>query len=167
VNRPRHAVAGWIWAAPAVFLVHDAEEILTVEPRLRAHRTELPAVFQPFGTITERQFTLAVALLFVGVVDVAAHGVRQARRGRASLPFMLVVGALLANGLTHLGQATYFRGYTPGVVTACLLVIPYGYLLAARLLATGLVTRRNLAGAVAAGAVVQSPIAALALLAVH
>ena len=69
--------------------------------------------------------------------------------------------------LTHLAQAAFFRSYTPGVVTALALVLPYGYLLGARLLAAGVVTWRTLAGAIAVGAVAQIPIAALALLAVH
>ena len=160
-------ITGWIRAAPVVFLVHDAEEILTVEPWLRTHRGELPAVVQPFAAVTTAQFALAVGMLFVGFLAVAAHGARQARRGRASVPFLLVAGALVANGLTHLAQAAYFRGYSPGVVTALVLVLPYGYLLGARLLASGLVTRRALAGALAAGAITQVPIAALALLAVR
>lgn len=159
-------IIGWIWAAPVVFLVHDTEEILTVESWLRAHRSELPTAAQPLATVTTGQFALAVALLFVGFLAVTVHAVRQARRGRASVPFLLVAGALVANGLTHLVQAAYFRGYTPGVVTALLVVLPYGYLLGARLLATGFITRRTLLGAIAAGAVAQIPIAALALLAV-
>ena len=160
-------ITGWIWAGPAVFLLHDAEEILTVESWIRAHRTELPAAVQPFATVTTGQFALAVALLFAGVLAAALHAVRRARRGRGSLLFLLVAGALTANGLTHLAQAAYFRGYTPGVVTAFLLVLPYGYLLGTRLLATELASRRALVGAIAAGAVAQIPIAALALLAVR
>ena len=160
-------ITGWIWAGPVVFLLHDAEEILTVESWYRAHRADLPAQVQPFATVTTGQFALAVALLFVGLLAAAIHAVRQARRGRASVPFLLVAGALTANGLTHLAQAAYFRGYTPGVVTALLLVLPYGYLLGTRLLAVGLATRRALVTAVATGAVAQIPIAVLALLAVR
>jgi hypothetical protein len=159
-------ITGWIWAGPVVFLLHDAEEILTVESWLRAHRTELPEQLQPFAAVTTGQFTLAVALLFVGFVAAAIHGVRQARHGRTSAPFMIIAGALVANGLTHLAQAAYFRSYTPGVVTALALVLPYGYALGARLLATGLATRRTLVVAVTAGAVAQIPIVALVLLAV-
>ncbi len=160
-------ITGWIWAAPDVFFVHDAEEILTVESWVRVHRTELPAMLQPFTAITTGQFAFAVALLLVGFIAVTVHAVGQARRGRASLPFLLVAAALIANALTHLAQAAYFRSYVPGVVTALALVLPYGCLLGARLLATGLVTRRALSGALAAGAIVQIPIAALALLAVR
>jgi hypothetical protein len=160
-------ITRWIWAGPVVFLVHDTEEILTVERWLRTHRGELPAVVQPFATVTTGQFALAVGSLFIGFLAVAAHGAGQARRGRASVPLLLVAGALVANGITHLAQAAYFRGYTPGVVTALALVLPYGYSLGARLLASGLVTRRALAGALTAGAVAQIPVIALVLLALR
>jgi hypothetical protein len=160
-------IRGWIWAGPAVFLLHDAEEVLTIAPWLREHRTELPLAVQPFMGVTTRQFALAVLLLFAGFLAVAAHAAWRAQRGRASPVFLLVVGALVGNGLTHLAQAALFRGYTPGVATAALLVLPYGYFLGERLRASGLATRRVWAGAIAAGVVLQVPLAALMLLAVQ
>ena len=160
-------LTGWIRAAPFVFLAHDAEEILTVEPWLLVHRAELPAVVQPFAAVSTEQFAIAVAILFVGFLAATIHAVRQARRGRVSAPFMIIAGALVANALTHLGQAAYFRSYTPGVVTALVLVLPYGYAFGRRLLESGLVTRRTLASVIAIGAVAQIPIAVLALLAVR
>jgi uncharacterized membrane protein YqaE (UPF0057 family) len=160
-------IGGWIWAGPAVFLLHDAEEVLTLAPWLREHGTELPPVVQPFMGVTTRQFALAVLLLFAGFLAAAAHGAWCAQRVRASPVFLLVVGVLIGNGLTHLAQAALFRGYTPGVVTALLVVLPYGYFLGERLRTSGLATRRTWAGAIAAGAVVQVPLAALMLLAVR
>jgi len=160
-------VGRWIWAGPAVFLMHDAEEILTVAPWLRDHRAELPSVLRPFTGITTGEFTLAVLVLFLGFLAVAAHGARRARQGRLSVPLLLVAGAFVANGITHLGQAALFRGYTPGVVTALLVVLPYGVMFGEQLRRSGLATRRTLVGAVAAGAVLQVPLAVLALLAVR
>lgn len=160
-------VARWMWAGPALFVVHDAEEILTVAPWLRAHQAELPSIVRPFAGITTGEFSIAVLLLFVGFLAVAAHGARRARQARLSLPFLLVAGAFAANGITHLGQAALLRGYTPGVVTALLVVVPYGVLLGERLRRSGLVTRRSWMGAVAAGAVLQIPLVVAVLLAVR
>jgi hypothetical protein len=84
-----------------------------------------------------------------------------------SVPFLLVAGAFVANGITHLGQAALLRGYTPGVVTALLVVLPYGVLLGEQLRRSGLVTRRRWVGAIAAGAVLQVPLVVLVLLAVQ
>ncbi len=160
-------ISAWILAGPAVFLVHDTEEILTVSSWIRAHRAELPRVLQPFLGITTRQFAVAVSLLFVGFLAAAIHGARRARERRSSAVFLLVAGALVGNALTHLAQAAFFRGYTPGVVTALFVVLPYGYLLGERLQASGLVPRRTWLAAVAVGTVAQVPIAVLALLAVR
>ena len=160
-------ITRWIWAGPAVFLLHDAEEVLTVAPWLRAHRAELPAAVRPLLDITSGQFALAALFLLVGFLAVAAHGARRAGAGRRAIPFLLVAGALVGNGLTHLAQAVLFRAYTPGLVTALLLVLPYGYGLGARFEASGLASRRVWAGAVAAGVVLQAPLVALTLLAVR
>jgi hypothetical protein len=157
----------WIWSGPAIFLLHDVEEVLTIAPWLRAHRAELPAALQPLLGVTTGRFALAVLLLLAGFVAAAAHGARRAGHGRRSVVFLLAAGALVGNGLTHLAQAVFFRAYTPGLVTALLLVLPYGYGLGARLEASGLASRRVWAGAVAAGAVLQAPLVALTLLAVQ
>lgn len=148
----------WIWAAPWVFLVHDAEEIATVAPWLRNNRADLPAAIQPLATITTERFALAVGLLFLIFVACTLHAVQRARAGHRSLPFLLAVGALVANGITHLLQAAAFRGYTPGAVTAVILVIPYGIGLGDRLRTDSLISRRLWLTMIALGAVLQVPI---------
>ena len=159
--------SAWILAGPAVFLIHDTEEILTASSWIRAHGSELPRVLQSFLGITTAKFAVAVLLLFVGFLAAAIHGAHRARDGRSSAVFLLVAGALVGNALTHLAQAALFRGYTPGVVTALFVVLPYGYLLGERLQASGLVPRRTWFAAVAVGIVAQVPLALLALLAVR
>ena len=57
-----------MWLGPVAFLVHDAEEIATVEPWLRAHRSVLPAAAQPFADVTAAQFSVSVAILFAAYV---------------------------------------------------------------------------------------------------
>jgi hypothetical protein len=160
-------VERWIWAAPVVFLIHDAEEITTVAPWLQAHRALLPAIVQPLTRVTTAQFALAVGVLFVAVCLAAAHGASRARHGARSVPFLLTSGALVANGLTHVMQAIFVGGYTPGVVTAVLLVIPYGVVLGRAMEASMLASRRTWLGAIAAGAIIQVPIVVGLLLAVR
>lgn len=156
-------VTRWIWAAPAAFLVHDAEELLTVERWLRAHAAELPAAVRPLLGVTTRQFAVGVAVLAVGFLLAAAHGARRARRDALSIPFLLAAGALVGNALTHAGQAALFGGYTPGVVTAVLVVLPYGLGLGRTLRAHRLASARRYAAAVGAGVLLQLPLALIAL----
>jgi hypothetical protein len=158
-------VSGWIWAGSAVFLVHDAEEILTVAPWLRVHRDELPVALQAVAAgVTTVRFALAVLLLFAGFVAATGHGAWRAGQHARSLPFLVVAGMLVGNAVTHVGQGLLFRGYTPGIITALLLVLPYGYFLGRRLERAGLTTRRVWAWFVVAGAIAQVPLTALVLL---
>jgi hypothetical protein len=162
---PQARVVGWIWLGPVAFLVHDAEEIVTVVPWLHAHREQLPAFLRPLATIDTGQCAAAVAVLFAGYVLAAWHGAWAVRRGRRPLPFLVVTGALVANALTHILQALYFGGYTPGVVTALSVTLPYGYAAGRALRHHGVASAASLRWAVAAGLVLQVPLVLLALLA--
>lgn len=157
----------WIWAAPLVFLIHDSEEIATIVPWLRTHRAQLPSLVQPLTVLTTQEFALAVGLLFVGVLLAATHGAMRARRAARSIPFLLIAGALIGNGVTHVMQAIYFGEYTPGLVTAVLLVLPYGFLLGRAMQSRKLVSRNTWLGAIALGAIIQVPIVAALLFAVR
>ena len=153
----------WIWLGPVAFLVHDAEEIATIAPWVRAHRAQLPALAQPLAGIDTRQFALAVAVLLAGYAAAAWHGARAVRRGRPPVPFLVATGALVANAVTHLLQALYFGGYTPGVVTSLAVILPYGYAAGRALRHHGVASAASLRWAVAAGLVLQIPLALLAL----
>ena len=154
----------WIWLGPAAFAVHDAEEILLFQPWFTHHEHEIPEIARSlFGGIHTRQFASAVVVLFVGYLIVAALGARAAARGRLPWPYVVVTGAFVGNGITHVLQAAAFRGYTPGVVTAVLISLPYGWLAARALVREGLATRQSLLVALAVGIAAQVPLALLAL----
>jgi hypothetical protein len=79
------------------------------------------------------------------------------------LSYVVVTGAFVGNGITHVLEAAAFRGYTPGVVTAVLISLPYGWLAARALVREGLARRRTLLVALAVGIAAQVPLALLAL----
>jgi hypothetical protein len=162
--RARARLIRWIAAAPVVFLVHDGEELLTIVPWLRAHGASLPAAVQPLTDVTAPQLALAMLALFAGLVIAAVHGVHRARQGARSTLFLVLAGALAANGLTHLGQALVFRGYTPGLITALLVVLPYGYGLGRQLRSHGMLSMRAWMTVVAVGVLLQVPIIVVTLL---
>jgi hypothetical protein len=157
-------LARWVWAAPVVFAVHDGEELVTMVPWLRAHRAMLPAVMQPLAGVTRTQLALAMAVLFLGLLAAATHGAHQVRRGLRPTIFLLLAGALVGNGLTHLGQALVFRGYTPGLITALLIVLPYGYWLGRELQSRRTISVRGWMAFVALGIALQVPIIVATLL---
>jgi hypothetical protein len=162
MSRPR--ITRWIWAAPAVFAVHDGEELLTIVPWLRAHRAVLPSVVQTLADVTTPQLALAMVVLFAGLLVATLHGARRARRGARSILFLLLAGALVGNALTHVGQALLFRGYTPGLATALLIVLPYGVGLGRRLTSARMLSTIAWMGFVALGIILQLPIIAVTLL---
>jgi hypothetical protein len=119
-----------IWACPVVFLVHDVEEILTVETWLRMHGDQLPRWAQQFAHVTTGQFSIGVLLLFVVFLGAATHGARCVRQGRRPTLFLVAAGALVLNALGHIAQGVYFGMYAPGIITSIAVVLPYGFLLA-------------------------------------
>lgn len=151
-------IVRWIAAAPGVFLLHDAEEIATIASWMRTHRGALPAAVQPLAIVTTRQISVAVVVLFLVLLVATIPAVRRARAGRRSLPFLVMVGALVANGVTHFVQAVLFLGYTPGLLTAVVVVIPYGVGLGEALRNSGLASRRTWLAMVGIGALAQVPI---------
>lgn len=156
----------WLWLGPVAFLVHDAEEWLTLGPWLAANGARLPAGAQRvFAPVTPQGFALGVLVLLAGFVAVTAHGVQRARAGRRAWPWLVVAGAFVANGLTHAAQALVLRGYVPGLVTALGVSVPYGWAAARAYRRAGLASWRQLALAGAAGLLLQAPLALAALLA--
>ncbi|MEO8450343.1 MAG: HXXEE domain-containing protein [Gemmatimonadota bacterium] len=158
-------VSGWMWLGPLAFAVHDTEEILTVEPWLRAHAGSLPELVQPFATITASQVSFAIAVLSVGYLVATWHGTRAVKAGASPVPFLLLTGAFVGNGVTHGLQALAFRDYVPGLVTAILVSLPYGWGIARACLRGGIASRRKLLWIGGLGLILQVPLALLALLA--
>ncbi len=145
-----------IWLFPLAFLIHDGEEIATVEWWMRtnggalrdrlgrlklAGRRSLAdsplvrAVLARAEETNTARFSAIVAGLFVGICAAAALA--------ASGSYLWVTGALIiffVHIFTHLGQTLLARRYTPGVVTAVVIALPYSVWALGRLLADGAVT---------------------------
>jgi hypothetical protein len=154
----------WMWLGPVAFLVHDAEEVLVFEPWMRRHGGALPAPVRPLvAAMDTRQFAAAVLALLAGYLVASALGVQALRAGRRPWPYLVVTGAFVGNGLTHLLQAVVFGGYTPGVITAAVVSLPYGWVAGQTLVADGVVSRRHLVALIVAGVVLQVPLTWLAL----
>ena len=144
---------------PLIFLIHDLEEIITIE------QTQLP-IRLPF-TISALEFTIAFVFLWM----IVAVGCLFAANKKKFLwikpiPFFsfLVAGVFLANGIGHVLQAIVFQKYVPGVITAVLLLIPYCILAVKKLYIKKVLTMKHIAVYLLLGFIVQTPAALLALL---
>ena len=110
------------------FVVHDLEEVLTATwwsthgaDRLR--RTRLPeGVVRATTATSTPQMAVATSVVGMGVAGVVAaallHGSQR--------PLRATTLVFAAHGVTHLASAALLRGYTPGAVTAGVVVIPWG-----------------------------------------
>ncbi|MEV0587868.1 HXXEE domain-containing protein [Nonomuraea sp. NPDC050310] len=113
--------AALTWGLLGAWMVHDAEELATMAGWLERHHPELAERY-PWLNLSQERVNTAIGLMGVVVAAAAADG---ARTGGRSAFFQAAVAGFGLHGLTHLAQAAVARGYTPGVVTAPLVVLPY------------------------------------------
>jgi hypothetical protein len=141
-----------LWLLPAAFVVHDAEEYATMAAWLARNGGRLPPLLRTLFDGGEAAMLAAMAALFLLLVAGTAWAAFG--RGRAGLlVYATLLGGFFVHGFGHLGQALLFGGYTPGVATASLVVIPASLFLYARLR----LDRRRLLLTGAAGALLVVP----------
>lgn len=151
-----------VWLLPLAFVIHDGEEILTMPRWIAEHRPLLERIAHT-GTPARRvvdnlptttaQVAIAVAVELAVLLLATVLFSRGPRPGFALYLYAAALGVFTAHSLTHLGQTLLLGAYTPGVVTAVLIVPAAGVYLYKHLFEAGLLTRRSawlsgLAGAV-------------------
>ncbi|MFI7442287.1 HXXEE domain-containing protein [Nonomuraea indica] len=114
------------WGLLAAWTVHDAEELATMARWTREARPRLaeryPGLPWDRLEVSQRHVTVAIGLMGGVVAGAAALGARTGGRSRT---FQAVLAGFGAHGVVHLAQSVAVRGYTPGAVTAPLVVLPF------------------------------------------
>ncbi|MEJ8547035.1 HXXEE domain-containing protein [Brevibacillus borstelensis] len=137
-----------LWLLPIAFICHDLEEIITVEKWLAGNRERVVSKLPPKAvrflesslSMNTAQFAAAVACIFLVISSATLLAATTLSTG-VFLPFYLVcVHVMFLHVFTHLGQSFSVKSYTPGVVTAVLVVLPYSLYAYYRLLASGTVS---------------------------
>ena len=166
------AVRRVVWLLPAAFIVHDGEELWTMAGWIRAHESLLHRVAET-GALprlavanlptTTRQVGVAIlVVLFVLVAAIGALWRRPERRGALFL-YAALLGAFAAHSLSHVGLTMALHEYTPGVVTAIVVIPPSGLAVYRRLFRSTLLTPKSALLTAAAGLTLVFPF----LLAAH
>ncbi|MER5567639.1 HXXEE domain-containing protein [Streptomyces goshikiensis] len=114
----------------AAWAVHDLEEVAAMTrwsrtrvPVLRARHPRVPdGVWRRLEAMNSREFAAAVGVMGIVVAAAAADGYRT---GGRSAFYQSALDGFGLHGLVHLAQAAVTRGYTPGVVTSPLVVVPF------------------------------------------
>jgi len=160
-----------MWLLPVAFVIHDAEEFVTWKAWLAEHGATVAQWLQrSFGAdpvaglqamsdaAVLRAMCVIFALLFVATAAFSAWP-RPATR----LIYLVVLGGFFLHGFVHLAQAIAVGGYTPGVVTALLVVIPCSILIYRGMSAREPMPARLIIGTAAIGALLILPAILLAL----
>ncbi|WP_256989270.1 HXXEE domain-containing protein [Bacillus sp. EB106-08-02-XG196] len=144
---------------PFLYLLHDLEEIITVEKFLNTYSNIIP--FQ----VTTGEFALAFTMLWI----LASIGCFKAYAGRSFFRMhpttylaFLVPGILLANGIGHLFQWIFFKDYVPGIVTTVFIIFPYFFLTMKSLITEKLLTFKRFLSYFIVGFILQAPLALVA-----
>ncbi|MEU0301418.1 HXXEE domain-containing protein [Streptomyces sp. NPDC006175] len=129
------------WGLFAAWAVHDAEELATMarwaataRPRLQERFPRVPDTVWRRMDLSQREVNTAIGLMGGVVAAASAAGARTGGRSRF---FGTVLFGFGLHGAVHLAQSAAYRGYTPGAVTAPLVVIPYSVWAVRRLAAAG------------------------------
>lgn len=118
-----------VWLLPVSWLIHDVEEFLLIERQPHGRQagrneptTPLRTAIRAMAT-NRRQF--AVAVVFVGCIVVAATiaGTFDPR-GYGMVVYSTALAGYFLHAFIHIARSMVFRAYTPGVVTAVVVVIP-------------------------------------------
>ncbi|MGW6499815.1 HXXEE domain-containing protein [Nonomuraea angiospora] len=135
------------WGLLAAWAVHDVEELATMAGWTRSARPRLeerlPWVPWERLEVSQRHVNVAIGLMGGVMAGASALG---ARTGGRSPVFQAALLGFGAHGVMHLAQAAVTRGYTPGAVTAPVVVVPFSVWAWRRLRAEGVPVRTGASG---------------------
>lgn len=156
-----------IWLMPAVFLIHDSEEIIITHKWLAENRELLKPFINKYKFIkfairsvdlTRGQMTVAVAFEFLIIVAATLAAASNISAGPGLYFFTAINGALLLHVFSHIAQSAALKKYTPGIVTAIVFVLPYSLYVFHRFFWGGVIGLPAVLLSLAAGAVIILPV---------
>jgi hypothetical protein len=128
----------FVWLLPLAFVVHDGEEVLTMASWIRGNAALLERIASAnsiaayaIANLPTHWSEVAGAAAFELLLLLAASVLLavQKRKGLGLFLYTAMLGGFTLHVLTHLLQAVWFGGYTPGVVTALVVIPPYSFVL--------------------------------------
>lgn len=136
-----------IWFFPIVFIFHDLEEIITIESSMAATKSKYPKTTFVELTVRMREklgstaAQLAVSATWILLIIsftawMTAHS--SLNRGNFLL-YTAILNLFILQVMMHIVQSIFFKGYTPGIITALFLLIPYCLIAYSSLFESGLI----------------------------
>ncbi|MCJ7432149.1 MAG: HXXEE domain-containing protein [Anaerolineales bacterium] len=113
-----------LWLVPVFFMLHNIEEA----PFMADWSKRLPLKIHPI--VSTRQFVIAVTFLTLGGLLVTYLALERMRNSTGILLVLGIQAVMAFNAFVpHLASTLRFRMYSPGLVTAVLLTVPFSYYL--------------------------------------
>ena len=124
-----------LWLVPVFLTIHNIEEAPFMERWYKRLPVKLPL------TITTRQFVFAVTFLTLAGFIITYVGVEYFGNPTGYLLILGMQSILLFNAfIPHIATTLRFRMYSPGVITAVLLILPFSFYLFRRAFAENILT---------------------------
>ena len=118
-----------LWLVPIILTIHNIEEA----PFMEGWSKRLPLKIHPI--VTTRQFAIAITFLTLAGFLITYLGVEYLANQTGHLLVLGIQAILLFNVFVpHLATTIRFRMYSPGVITAILITLPFSYYLFQRAL---------------------------------
>jgi hypothetical protein len=119
------------WGLVLAWLIHDAEEWITMPAwSARASGGKRPGQSRfrdlLYSVLRASRLEASIAIGLVGVLVIAASWAGSGSGGRSAF-FQFVLLAFGLHAIVHVAQSVLARDYTPGVVTAILVVAPFSW----------------------------------------
>ena len=116
-----------LWLVPVFLMIHNIEEAPFMENWSKRLPLRMPL------TITTRQFVIAVTFLTLAGFAVTYLGVEYLANRTGYLIVLGIQVIMLFNAfIPHIGTTLRFRMYSPGVITAILITLPFSFYLLRR-----------------------------------
>jgi hypothetical protein len=146
----------WILAAPLLFVLHEAEEYRTMLPWIRGHESIIPAAIRSYIPQDPAFIAFAGVIFLVAFLVAGFWAIRSKPLSAAWTILAILYAARLENAVLHTIESIVFLQYTPGVLTAVLIVLPVTMFVLWQMLRLELIRRSWLVGIALAGFAVQS-----------
>lgn len=147
-----------LWLVPVFITLHNLEEAFLMPAFIEKRNASVTGAIPP---ITYKQFLIA---LFI--ITVIPYLIAFIWLGRSWAVYLLVgfQVVMLINVIAHVLMALFFRGYTPGLVTALLINLPFSLYLLRRALRERWMSKGAVVWMFPAGLLVHGPLLAGLLL---
>ena len=124
-----------LWLVPIFLTIHNIEEAPFMESWSKRLPLKLPL------TLTTRQFVIAVTVITIAGFMITYLGVEYLANQTGYLLVLGMQALLLFNAFVpHIATTIRFRMYSPGVITAVLIMLPFSFYLFRRAIAENILS---------------------------